>query len=116
MAKEKDSKITDKLESWDNIVGNFLKPEHLEGAKGSFLVEDVKVVEKVDGKVTLTLMTRLKNVLYEFMLNWTNLTTVKDKTNAPLDIRGKTVKWEKVRVQNPKTKAMMDSISIVDVE
>lgn len=118
MAKQEklNQTLDDRLNDWDSIVGNYLKAEHLDGKKGEFIVTDVKIVDKNDGKSTISLFTEIKGVNWEFMLNWTNLSAVKEKVKSPAELRGKTIHWEKVRVQNPQTKVMQDGISITAVE
>lgn len=108
------------IDSFDGIVKNYLKAENLKDSKGSFVVEDVEIVEKVndDGEVRNVIECKINidDTDYVFALNFTNASFVKTKVKAPKDLIGKKLSYEKIKVQNPTTKKTVDGISLINVE
>ena len=107
------------MNSWDGIVDNYLKAENLEGQSGTLFVEDIRLTarQQDDGSIRnqIEVITNVAGQRYVFALNFTNSKVVKSKCKSPSELVGKTIHWEKVRVQNPQTKKVVDGISVKDV-
>lgn len=103
------------LDSWEGIAENYLKADNFPYTNGSFVVNDVKLGEQ-DGKAQITLVTFVDNQKFIFPLNYTNTKKVRQLVQKPKDLIGLKLKWEKIRVMNPSTQQMQDSISLTGVD
>lgn len=107
------------IDSWDNIVKNYLKAENLKSSKGFFVAENIEVIPSVseDGKEQnkIEIETFIGKESYVFVPNYTNTKLIKSQIKAPKDVIGKKLYYEKIKVRNPNTNTMVDSISIVSV-
>lgn len=108
------------LDSWKGIVSNYLKAENLKEREGSFVAEDVRLVERTnddgDTRAQIEIDTVVNDIEYVFALNFTNAKFVKTKVSSPKELIGKRIHYEKIKVRNPKTEQNVDGISIVDIE
>ena len=102
------------LDSWEGIADSYLKATDLEGGNGEFIITEVEIF-KDDLSTKIKLSVIVNDKPFKFLLNITNTKFVKSKVDSPNDLKGKTLKWEKIRVRNPQTQQMVDGISVIDV-
>ena len=99
-------------ESWDGILANYLKAEHLENDEEVIACIGIEVIGK---DVNLEVERLAKKFL--FSLNVTNKVFLKENGIAsPKEVVGKRLTFKKVRAMNPKTKKEVDSLRIVKIE
>lgn len=108
------------IDSWDGIVKNYLKAENLKDKTGSFVCEDVKVVQTTndngDTRFKLEIDTTVNDESFVFLPNYTNTKIIQKLIATPRELVGKRLHFEKVKVRNPQTNTMVDSISITRIE
>ena len=102
--------------SWDNYINNFLKAEDVGSVEEEYVCIGVQEVSFDDSK-TLRLTLEKAPIKYLFDLNKTNSVFVKNNgIKHPLDIVGKKVKFDKVKVFNPQLKKEVDGLRIISIE
>lgn len=108
------------LDTWDSFGSNYLKASDLVEDKGSFVVTKVSVGVKtlMDGRevpqLELEVLTSDKKE-FNFTPNWSNTKAIKDKISTPKELLGARISYEKIRVTNPKTNEIVDSIAVTQV-
>ena len=122
--KEKNETMTNEnqegtvsADTWEPFgAGNWLKPIHFETFPATTVC--VGVEGKVrDDKNALVIIVEHNGKTYDKELNATNEKTVKAACpKTPKDLIGKKIVWEKVRVSNPSTKQIVDSLNILRIE
>lgn len=101
--------------SWDNYINNFLKANDVESVKDEFVCIGVQEVSFDAGK-TLRLTLERSPIKYLFDLNKTNSVFIKkDGIVHPLDLVGKKLKFDKVKVFNPQLKKEVDGLRIISI-
>jgi len=98
--------------SWDGLLKNYLKAEHLSGDEETFACVDVTVIAE-----DMDLVLEVKEQKAIFTLNVTNKVFLKNAgIEAPKDAIGKKITLKKVRVMNPTTHKEVDGLRISKVE
>jgi len=98
--------------SWDGLLKNFLKAEHLTESEETFGCSDVTVEDK-----DMDLILEKAEKKYIFTLNVTNKVFLKDNgVESPKDVIGKKITLKKVKAMNPTTRKEVDSLRISKVE
>jgi len=101
------------IDSWDGLLTNFLKAEHLQADKEDFVCVGVEVVER---DMNLELMGQ-KDKKFIFALNVTNKVFLKNnKINSPKEVIGKKLTLRKVKAYNPTLKKEVDGLRIEKIE
>jgi len=99
-------------ESWDGLLKNFLKAEHLALDEETFVCIDVTV----EGE-EMELVLEFKGKKATFGLNVTNKVFLKGHgIEAPKDVIGKKITLRKVKAYNPTLKQEVDGLRISKVE
>ena len=107
MSQEKTSK-----DSWDGLLTNFLKANHLTESEEKFACIGVIIDEK-----DMQLELEKAEIKYIFSLNVTNKVFLKENgINAPKEVIGKVLTLKKVIATNPQTRKEVDSLRISDIQ
>jgi len=104
------------LDSWDKYVTNFLKVADVADNNTPLVCIGVDEVE-VDSKLKVRLTLEKDSIEYSFDLNATNARKLKElKVENPKKCIGKKFYFDKVKVNNPSTNKMVDSLYINRIE
>lgn len=102
------------LENWNEYTGSsWLKAEDVKSSDEAYAIVNVEISEE-DNRPVLTLEREEKQS--KFSLNVTNANKCKDFVDSPLQLMGKKLYFNKVRVMSPSTKKEVDSLRITKVE
>ena len=105
------------LDSWDDFLGMWLKAEEIVGPKGLFICMSVRSGTTPDGKPQVILKGTCSQKKYEFSLNATNMTFIKDEAKlTPTQLVGKKIYLVKDKVYNPTLKKRVDGLFIEKIE
>ncbi len=101
-------------ESWDGLLTNYLKAEHINGQEEVFVCIKVNVSgESMD----LEVQRNESEKPFVFSLNVTNKVFLKNNgISVPKEVIGKKLTLKKVLVMNPQTKKEVDGLRISKVE
>lgn len=103
------------LNSWNDFAGDYLKAEYVEVPNVMVVVGVEAEVE--DGRNKLIADIEYKGRNWKFDLNKTNQNFVRSRgCTSPKALIGKKMSVEKIKVRNPTTNAMVDSLIITKVE
>lgn len=106
-----------RLDQWTDFAGQFLKADMIDAFPITLVVNDVTSYFDEDKEAHLILEFGYKAKKWKFECNKTNQKTIKDAgILSPLALKFKKITFEKIKVRNPSTKQMVDSLSIVKVE
>lgn len=104
-------------ENWNDYAGDFIKAEHIDVFPVTLVCNKVDGHFDEDGKAHLILELPYKNKKWSWECNKTNQKFIKDaKILKPRDLNMKKLTFEKIKVRNPATKMMVDSMVITKVE
>ena len=104
------------VSGWDKYIKNFLKAEDVASVEDEYVCFGIEEVEFDEGK-SLRLHLERDPDKYLFDLNKTNSVFVKNsKIKHPKEIIGKKLKFDKVKVFNPKLKKEVDGLRIISIE
>lgn len=103
------------LEDWSDFAGEYIKAEWIKEFPAKL------VVVSLDGEYDGTRPKIIANVEYngrawKFDLNKTNQSFIKAVPLNPVELIGKVLVVDKIKVRNPTTAAMVDSLVITMVE
>jgi hypothetical protein len=113
---------TQELDSWDDFIGsNFLKATDVTSENVPFICVNIEIIKEKDMKgnesIRPRLMLECNKQVYEFDLNKTNSTKIKDSgIEKPRDLLGKKIFFRKVLVRNPANNKEVDGLRIWKVE
>jgi hypothetical protein len=112
MSKEQ---LTD--ESWDGLLGKYLKAEDLKDDKGKIPCINIKVGNEEDGSPLFEAIVEVKGMPKTWSLNMTNRQKLKELGLAkPRDLIGKLIGYKKITVTNPTTKKEVPGLRIESFE
>lgn len=110
------------LDSWNNFTSNnFLKPEMVQTENTPFIVINIEAVTEKDTKgndiTKPRLMLENSSVMYEFDLNKTNSSKLKELgIQTPRQLLAKKIYFKKVLVRNPASNKEVDGLRVWKVE
>jgi hypothetical protein len=103
-------------DSWDGLLGNYLKAEDLKDEKGKLVCIAVESGIS-DNEPYMTLGVEVNGKKKVWDLNMTNRVALKTAGLAkPSDAKGKFILYRKVTVMNPSTKKEVESLRITGLE
>lgn len=98
------------LDSWDDFAGDWLKAEYMKLPAETVCVNVEGINE--DGRNKLILILEYKKKQWKFEANKTNQNFIKSKGLTPKQLIGKKVIFDKIKVRNPTSNSMVDSLII----
>ena len=99
------------LSNWDAFTGASLKAEDVKSVKDEYVIVNLSHDEQ-DGRHKLILTLERNDIQKLFYLNATNTKIVKDAVDSPKELHGKKVTFVKIKVNNPQTNKIQDSLVI----
>lgn len=111
---EVDEKQPD-LSSWDDFAGEWLKADDIKKFPVSFVCLGVDAFIQ-DGKTRLVAEVELNGRKKKFDLNKSNQNIIKPKLKSPKELIGKKITCDKIKVRNPSTNSMVNSLIIDKLE
>lgn len=103
-------------DSWDDFAGDYLKAEFIKAFPAILVCVGVEPIQRENG-AGLIADVEYNNRTWKFDLNKTNQATIRTSGIAsPKALIGKKILVEKIKVRNPSTNSMVDSLSISQVE
>ena len=104
------------LSSWDSFTGNFLKPEDVKSEEDAYVVVGV-TSEEYDKKQKVVLNLERNEIAKDFTMNATNIKAVRElDIESPKALVGNKIYFIKIKVNNPNTNKIVDSLVITKVE
>jgi len=102
-------------ESWDGLLKNYLKAEHVVGDLGSEAVIVCIAVEVVEDRMDLIIEYNMKK--FNFTMNKTNMVFLKEHgISKPSDCVGKKIYIKKSVATNPQTRKEVPTLRISRIE
>ncbi len=112
-----ESNDTPRLDQWTDFAGKYIKADMIDKFPIVLVVSKVSSYFDDEDEAHLILEFGYKSKKWKFECNKTNQKVIKDSgIKSPLDLELKKITFEKIKVRNPATKQMVDSLSIVKVE
>lgn len=99
------------LSNWDAFTGASLKAEDVKSSKDEYVIVQLSHDEQ-DGRHKLILTLERNGIQKMFYLNSTNTKVLKDVADSPKELIGKKVNFVKIKVNNPQTGKIQDSLVI----
>lgn len=103
-----------KLDSWDDFAGDYIKAEYVKEYPAKLVVIGVNSKFE-EGRPKLICDVEYNGRTWKFDLNKTNQAEVKKTDLMPLELIGKVFVVQKIKVRNPSTNSMVDSLIIEEV-
>ena len=104
-------------EKWDDFLGNWLKADHVKVWPAKIPVVDVRGELDAKGKSHLIFSVELSKKIMEWEANKTNTDVLRKFVKiGPKDLIGKLIVFSKIKVRNPTTGQMVDSLLVDKVE
>lgn len=104
-------------ESWDGLLGKYLKADDLKDSIGKMVCTGVNVEENEDGEPEMQLEVEVNANNKLWSLNMTNRAKLKELgLQRPKDAIGKVIGYKKVTVTNPNTKKEVESLRITSID
>jgi hypothetical protein len=104
------------LEDWSAFAGSFLKVDLVKEFPFKCVCKDIGSEFNQDGKPKFWIVTEYQNKTFKIGLNATNLKIVQQSKYLPKELIGKIFIFDKIKVRNPATNAMVDSFLISKIE
>ena len=101
-------------DSWDGLLGNYLKAEDVKEKEGKFPIIGVRAFSD-EGEVKVQLDVEVGSFKKIWDLNMTNRTACKASGFTPKEMIGKFVYWEKSKAMNPSLKKEVPVLRVVKV-
>ena len=106
-----------RLDQWTDFAGKFLKAEHISSFPITLVCNKVESYFDKDDNARLVFEFGYNSKKWKWECNKTNMKLIKDAgIKCPKDLYLKKFTFEKIKVRNPSTNAMVDSLSVVKVE
>ena len=102
------------LDSWDDFAGDYIKAEFIKEFPAKLVCIGAGGFVQ-DGKNRLVADVEYNKRTWSFDLNKTNQKVVRAKGLTPRGMIGKVFVVDKVKVRNPSTNSMVDSLVITDI-
>lgn len=110
-------KETPTTSSWDGLIDSYLKASELKTEPFKCFVKNASAGLNEKGKAQLILDVQAEGGRYKWDVNITNMRALKVLgVKTPVELLNHNVIFEKVKVQNPKTKEFVDSLHVIKVE
>jgi hypothetical protein len=104
------------LEKWDDFAGEYLKADLI----AEFPVKLVPLTINAtydDGRPRLIIEVEYNEKTWKIELNKTNQNFIRSKgIKSPMEIVGKVLSFDKIKVRNPSTNTQVDSLAIIDID
>ena len=114
---ETNDELKPSLDDWVDFAGDFLKAELVKEWPIKLVAINVDTEFDKDEKARLFITTECFNKTWRLELNKTNQAILKlNKIEAPNQIKGKTLTFEKIMVRNPSLKKQVPSFLLAKVE
>ena len=105
------------LDSWDDYLGNWLKPENVPTVPATAIVIGIRSDKDPQDENQVVLTLNYASKKWDFSLNKTNMKFIKETVKLmPKQLKDKKLTFTKIKVRNPSTKTMVDSLLIEKVE
>ena len=105
-----------RLDSWDDFAGDYIKAEFIQSFPAVFVVTNVEA-ETEDGRNKLIASIEFNGRAWSFDMNKTNQSFLRNNgIKSPRQIIGKKLAVDRIKVRNPSTNSMVDSLVIIKVE
>ncbi len=102
---------------WDDFLGNWLKADHIKIWPARIPVISVRAELDKSEKAHLVFQVELNKKKMEWEANKTNIDILKKSIiTGPDDLIGKVIVFNKIKVRNPSTNAMVNSLLVDRVE
>lgn len=111
--------MTDKtpnLDNWNEFAGSFLKTDLVTEWPFKCVCKDIGSKFEDDGKARFWIITEYKDKTFKLGLNATNIKVVQQSKFMPKELIGKIFYFDKIKVRNPATNAMVDSFFLTKIE
>lgn len=109
-------KKTPSLDDWSEFAGAFLKVDLIKEFPFKCVCKDIGTEFGEDGKAKFWIVTEYKEKTFKLGLNATNIKTVQQSKFMPRELIGKVFTFDKIKVRNPSTNAMVDSFFLTNIE
>ena len=103
------------LDNWNDYAGDYIKAEFISKFPAKLVVIAVKSVFE-QGKAKLLCQVEYSGREWTFDLNKTNQNVIRATDLMPFELVGKVFTVASVKVTNPSTKQLVDSLVITHVE
>ena len=108
--------IQPRLDSWDDFAGDFIKAEFVKEYPAKFPVISVSA-QVEDGRNKLIAVIEYNGRSWNFDINKTNQNMLRNSgVLTPKMVIGKVLIMNKIKVRNPSTNALVDSLIIDKIE
>ena len=108
---------TPRLDQWTDFAGKYLKADMIDAFPVQLVCSKVESYFDEDKDAHLIFEFGYKLKKWKFECNKTNQKAIKDAgIKSPKELEMKKITFEKIKVRNPSTKQMVDSLSIIKVE
>lgn len=100
-------------ESWDGLIDTWLKAKHFKQFPDRIFVQSVKAGLNRRGDAQLVAKVQYQGKKYLWDINKTNMRKLeKLGITKPKDLTAKSISLNKIRVRNPSTQEMVDSLEV----
>lgn len=110
-----EKEIQPNLDSWDDFAGDYIKAEFIKKYPAKLVCVNVDSFVQ-DGKNRLIAVVEYSKRTWSFDLNKTNQKIVRAANLTPRGMIGKVFTVETIKVRNPSTNSMVDSLVITNIE
>ena len=104
------------LDDWSAFAGAFLKVDLIKEFPFKCVCKDIGSEFSQDGKPKFWIVTEYNNKTFKLGLNATNIRVVQQSKYMPRELIGKIFHFDKIKVRNPATNAMVDSFLLTKIE
>ena len=106
-----------RLDQWTDFAGKFLKAEFIDAFPVTLVCFKIDSNFDEDGDAHLFLNVEHKDKKWKWELNKTNQKVVRDLgIKSPLALVSKKITFETIKVRNPSTQQMVNSLAITKIE
>ena len=104
-------------DDWDSLMDTFLKAIHFTTWPGKAFISAAEAGTSPRGKPQLICDARTEKGKFKWDVNVTNMRKLQELgVKAPKDLLNHNVYFNKIRVKNPSTQQMVDSLEVSKVE
>lgn len=103
------------MDNWVDFAGEYLKADLIEEFPVTLVPVSIDAAFD-DGRARLAVQVEYRDKTWKLELNKTNQNFLRNNgISAPKDIIGKKLVFDKIKVRNPSTNAMVDSLVITEI-
>ena len=106
-----------RTDQWTDFAGKYLKAEHISVFPITLVCNNVSAYFDEDSNAHLILEFVYNSKKWKWECNKTNQKFIKDAgLKSPVNVLMKKITFDKIKVRNPTTKQLVDSLSIIKIE